>query len=255
MKNNNRNIKFYLLILLILLFYFNYYNQEDYEDCNISLNTRTIDNDGFCILYQPLFADKSIDKPCYELKQAVLNNLPPGYLFIDYVYKIDNTTLSTFHRDVTSSKHLLKTKHTVFTLILYKYDGELLSVCPGSNNTYPFVWSRILNLYGKTGTAVLFDSELLHAGRTNHCKNRKVIQYKLCHKDDLKRLDSLQGVSIEKDEVCEITFFSIVRRKLSYFLEMPFHYFAYKFMMKKEESNTLIGCIQNNIPIQFYNNN
>lgn len=222
MKNTKYRYSVLIFIILLILFYFTYYIQENYEYCSISLNTRTIEKDGFCILYHPIYADKTHHMPCAELKQSVLNILPPGYLFIDYVYKINNVSLSTFHRDVTSSKYLLKTKHTVFTLILYKYDGELLSVCPGSNKTYPFVWSRILNLHGKSGTAVLFDSELLHAGRTNHCRNRRVIQYKLCHKDDLKKLDTLQGVSMEKTEICENTVYSLVRRKLSYFSKCRF---------------------------------
>jgi len=243
-----------LFITLFIILYFIYYFQENDEDYHIAMKTRTIEKDGFCILYHPIYAFKTYHMPCTELKQAVLYRLPPGYLFIDYVYKINNASLSTFHRDVTSSKYLLKTKHTVYTLILYKYDGELLSLCPGSNKTYPFVWSTILNLNGKSGTAVLFDSELLHAGRTNQCKNRRVIQFKLCHKDDLEKLESLQGVSMEKDEVCENTFSSMVRRRISYFFEMPIHYFAYKFMIKKEDSNTVIGSIQSIIPIQYYNN-
>ena len=72
---------------------------------------------------------------------------------MDYIYKINDGALSTFHRDVTSSK----TIYPVYTLILYKYDGELLSVCPSSNTTYPFVTSRIVNVEGKSGTCFLFD--------------------------------------------------------------------------------------------------
>ena len=93
--------------------------------------------------------------PNSDLEQDTLSKLPEGYQFMDYVYIIKNNALSTFHRDVTSSKN---TSHPVYTLILYKSEGELLSVCPGSAKTFPFVWSKIVNINSKKGTAFLFDS-------------------------------------------------------------------------------------------------
>ena len=110
--------------------------------------TRKLKNDGFCVLYR-----QTISQPCIKLQEDVLSKLPTGYVFMDYIYKINDGALSTFHRDVTSSK----TIYPVYTLILYKYDGELLSVCPSSNTTYPFVTSRIVNVEGKSGTCFLFD--------------------------------------------------------------------------------------------------
>jgi hypothetical protein len=89
----------------------------------------------------------------------------------------------------------------VYTLILYKNEGELLSLCPRSNQTYPFVWSSIVNVKGKRGTAFLFDCDLLHAGCTNYCKEREVIQYKICHHDDLNKLKHLQGIKKNKSGV------------------------------------------------------
>jgi hypothetical protein len=119
------------------------------------IKTRTIENDGFCVLHNTLYSKNTIKMPCPELKKDILNKLPNGYVFIDYVYKINNVALSTFHRDVTSSKNIFNTEYPVYTAILYKYTGELLSVCPGSNKTYPFCWSNICNIYGEKGTGVL----------------------------------------------------------------------------------------------------
>ena len=175
-------------------------------------------------------------------------------MFIDYVYKINNTSLSTFHRDVTSSQFIYKTKHPIYTLILYKYSGELLSVCPGSHHSYPFVWSTIVNITGKEGTAFLFNSDVLHAGRTNHCKERKVIQYKLCHKEDIHILTHLQGISLDKTEMCKDDVWTSIKRKMSYFLEFPINYIAYPLMIKREDKNTIVGKLQMFIPLQFYNN-
>jgi hypothetical protein len=245
----HRETIFFIVCLLVI-----YYNYEEYENYKESLITRKLETDGFCVLYDPLYSLKTKDKPCEELESDVLQILPEGYMFIDYIYKINNVSLARFHRDVTSSKHTFKTKHTVYTLILYKYDGDLLSVCPGSNETYPFTWSRILNIDGKNGTAFLFDCDLLHAGRVNKCKDRNVIQYKICHIDDLDTLQSLHGVRAEKTEKCINTVHGKIERKLSYFFEMPINYFMYPLMIKRETSNSLVGKIQSYIPLGYYNN-
>lgn len=254
--NISNIIKNNILIGIIIFFiiYLIYYTTEEYEDYKISIKTRTLSNDGFLVLHNSEYALNSIDMPCYKLHNDILNLLPPGYVFIDYIYKINNVALSTFHRDVTSSKHIYKTKHTVYTLILYKYDGELLSLCPGSNQTYPFVFSRIVNIDGKSGTVFLFDCDVLHAGRINACKDRKVIQYKICHKDDLEKLKSLSGVYKEKTERCVDNIYGKIKRKLSYFFEMPINYFAYPLMIKKENENNITKLIQSFIPIHFFNN-
>jgi hypothetical protein len=227
---------------------------EEYEDYDLAMRTRTLKNDGFVVLYNPLYALYTKDMACEELQNDVLKILPPGYVFIDYIYKINDAALSTFHRDVTSSKYIYKTKHTVYTLILYKYDGEQLSLCPGSNNTYPFVFSRIVNIDGKKGTVYLFDCDVLHAGRLNECKERIVIQYKICHKDDLEKLKTLSGVNREKNDKCVNDLYVKIKRKLSYFFEMPINYIAYPLMIKRENENSIIGKIQSFIPINYYNN-
>ena len=244
---------FTFLFLLLLLLYILYYYFEETENYITSINTRTLEKDGFCVLYNKTYAETR-DAPCKKLKEDVLSVLPNGYVFIDYIYKINDGALSTFHRDVTSSKTIYKTEYPVYSLILYKYEGELLSVCPGSNKSYPFVWSHILNVEGKSGTAFLFDCDLLHAGCINNCKERRVIQYKICHKDDLHRLKHLQGIRNEKMDVCKLSLYNTVIRKSSYYFEMPINYIFYPLMIKRENANTIIGKIQTFIPIKYYNN-
>lgn len=255
MKTIRKNIYLisYIIILLIII-YLLYYSTEYYEDYRVSMNKRTIETDGFCVLYNPEYSSRTIDYPCNMLVNDVLKLLPKDYMFIDYVYKIKNVSLSTFHRDVTSSKHIYKTNYPVYTLILYKYDGELLSLCPGSNKTYPFVLSKIVNIKGKSGVAFLFDCDVLHAGMINNCKYRNVIQYKICHKSDLPKLKMLSGVYKEKTEKCVNNLYVKIIRKLSYFFEMPINYFAYPLMIKRQEKNSIIGKIQSLIPINYYNN-
>lgn len=220
----------------IAVIYCAFYYLEDDEPAGTA--TRTLENDGFCTLHDPSRLD-------------VLLSLPPGYQFMDYSYRIKNASLSTFHRDVTSSKTIYKTKYPVYTLIVYMYDGKLLSVCPGSDQTNPFTFSRILNV---CGTAFLFDCDLLHAGCMNHCKERELVQYKICHTDDLPKLSHLNGINMTKEYVCKRSMMNHILRKLSYYFEMPINYFLYPLLSKRYENDTADGKIQSIIPIQFYNN-
>jgi hypothetical protein len=239
----------YVFIMLFIIYYY----VEETENYITSINSRTLEKDGFCVLYDSVYTD-TINEPCNKLHEDVLSQLPDGYVFIDYIYKINDGALSTFHRDVTSSKTIYKTEYPVYTLILYKYDGELLSVCPNSNTTYPFVWSRIVNIEGKSGTCFLFDCDLLHAGCTNYCKERHVIQYKLCHIDDIHTLSHLHGIRKEKKDICSLSLYNTTMRKLSYYFELPINSILYPFMIKRENKNTVIGKIQSFIPIKYYNN-
>ncbi len=198
-------------------------------------NTRTLEQDGFCILRCPGDA----------------LSILPGYQFLDYVYRIDDGTLATFHRDVTSSPTVYQTKYPVYTLIHYLYEGELLSVCPGSHRSI-FV-GRILNLEGTKGTCFLFHCDLLHAGRNNHCRERHVIQYKLCHKDDVAHLSHLQGVRAHKQEKCQDTFYASLMRTFSYYFQLPL-LLATPLMIRREDPESLIGTIQSLIPLSYYNN-
>jgi len=252
MKSNTyKNILYFIIFILIVSIL--YYSDEQWEDVRTSVKTRTLAKDGFVVLHDDRYR-QTVDKPCSALHNDVLAMLPPGYEFIDYVYQIHNVALSTFHRDVTSSQKIYHTRWPVYTLILYQYDGELLSLCPGSHSSYPFVWSRIVNIHGTKGTAFLFDCDVLHAGCINQCKERKVIQYKICHREDRERLSHLSGVRMTKTDVCQLSFYSLAMRKMSYYFEFPVNYLFYPLMTKRESDDSMIGKIQGMIPIKYYNN-
>jgi len=255
-KKNNRKPKLKYIFIIFVVVFFCFYYIEIHEKTGEVIEKYTLENDGICILFNPEYATKTIHYPSENLKRDILDKLPEGYIFLDYIYKIENSSLSTFHRDVTSSKHIYRTKYPVYTAILYKYSGELLSFCPGSNFTYPFVWSRIRNISGNYGTVFLFDCDILHAGCDNECKlKREVLQYKICHKDDLDKLKELSGVNIVKiEKECKTSIWNKIMRKASYYLEMPINTFFYPLMIKRENANSIIGKIQEFIPISFYNN-
>ena len=243
-----------IFIFIFFIIYIIYYIIEFNEYYFISIYTRTLEKDGFIVLYDKKYIN-SETIPNEKLKNDILQKLPKNYIFMDYYYKIENTILSTFHRDVTSSQYLYKTKYPVYTLILYKYDGCLLSLCPGSNHTYPFVNSHILNINGNAGTCFLFNCEILHAGCNNSCKKRELIQYKICHKDDIGKLNHLNGIHVIKKNIlnnnCNSNL-NRISRKFSYFLEFPINYIFNPLMIKKTDG--IIGKIQDYIPLKFYNN-
>jgi hypothetical protein len=244
----------YIIAIICVLSFIIYYSTESAESFETSIQTRTLAGDGFCVLQNELYANNTLDIPCPELRRDVLNCLPEGYEFIDYVYKIKDVALSTFHRDVTSSQRIYKTTHPVYTVILYKYEGDLLSLCPNSHETYPFVLSRIVTVNGTPGTTFIFDCDVLHAGCVNNCKRRELIQYKVCHRDDLSKLSTLVGTRVDKKGVCKVKYYDTVMRKLTYFFEFPINYIFYPLMIKRENANNIVGKIQSYIPIDFYNN-
>jgi hypothetical protein len=149
-------------------------------------------------------------------KDEILNKLPDGYVFLDYKYTINGCTLSTFHRDVTSSQYIFKTKHPVYTFITYEYDGPALSVCPGSHLSTPILYSRPLTV---NANSVLFNCDVVHAGSMNiEKKPRKAVQYKIAHKDDIEKLKHLNGIRKEKSGDCNkrnSVALDILYRKLS----------------------------------------
>jgi len=248
MRKVSRNAYFIAIIIAVILID-TYYWFESEETTNE--NTRTLATDGFCCFELEDINSKSRE----EERSKTLSYLPQNYEFLDYEYVIYSAALSTFHRDVTSSQRLYDCDHPVYTLIVYEYDGDLLSVCPASERTWPFVWTRIVNLSGSRGTCVLFNSEILHAGLPNQCRPRFARQYKICHKDDIKKLEHLQGVRAKKDTECVDDVVSRTKRKISYYFAFLINHALYPFLMQKWGLNTWMGQMQAWLPDhQFYNN-
>ena len=266
-----------IFAVVVVDFYYWFETEEMAEE-----SARTLDVDGFCCfkdggrlddgrldggrlddgrLYAGqsdegrLYAGQRDSKGREEERRKTLSYLPPDYEFLDYEYVIHSAALSTFHRDVTSSQVLYGCEYPVYTLIVYEYEGDLLSVCPASERTWPFVWSRIVNLSGPKGTCVLFNSEILHAGLPNQCRPRLARQYKICHREDIKKLAHLQGVRATKNTECVDDAVSRMKRKISYYFAFLINHMLYPFLMQKWESNTWMGQMQAWLPDhQFYNN-
>jgi hypothetical protein len=185
----------------------------------------------------------------------VLQRLPPGYQFLDYYYYIKGCSLSTFHRDVTSGQRYFQTKHPTYTVIIYEYDGEFLSVCPNSAESYPFTWSRPVNINGVKNTIVLFDADTVHCGIINSIgTERKVLQYKVVHRDDLNKLKTLNNIKVEKTTSCDL---SLPLEKTLRFMSWHFCWLintVFTPLLQKRNFEGVSKYMQDLVPISFYNN-
>lgn len=121
----------------------------------------------------------------------------PDYEFMNYAYLIENTTIHTYHRDYTSCKEYNNLDHTSYSIIVYLY-GENNGLTYYKNSSTSKLPLYILPGYCKTyecrpGDAVLFDANVVHAGLLSENPNqeRKCIQFKLVHKDDVNKLPLL----------------------------------------------------------------
>ena len=222
------------ILLFLLVAYVLFYATETHETHRTAAR-RAIERDGLCVMHETRYlTDASL------LHRDALCRLPVGYVLIDYSYTIRDNALPTFHRDVTSSMRVMRTRFPVYTLILYLSSGPMLSVCPGSHRTYPFTWSRVVNIDGEAGTAFLFDCDVLHAGRVA-CARRHLVQYKICHHEDLDTLASLRGVrKLKAGGDCAPR---PLLRAASYFLSAPLT-LASPLMIRKADPSSVTGSIQ-----------
>jgi len=229
------------IITIILLIVFCVYLL--YESTDINQHNRTIEKDGYVVFE-------------HTNKENVLNRLPKGYEFLDYRYEIKGCTLSTFHRDVTSSQYIFKTKHPVYTYIVYNNNGPLLSVCPNSHKMTPFLFSKPCIIHGKENTAILFNCDIVHAGAMNNFGNkRNLIQYKICHDDDRHILENLNKIHYIHTEKCRNTKgYEYVCRKISLCFSFIINHVFVKLLQEKPEKDSAFDQILNILHIgKFYN--
>lgn len=253
------NIKFniYAYILIIIIFVIIYYSFEININAKELYNKTSINNDGFIILNinNKLNDNLNLLEKTNIVKKTTLKILGNDYIFLDYKYYIQGCSLSTFHRDVTSSQTSINTKNQTYTAILYEYDGDFVSICKNSHKTYPFTFSKPLSIYGEKNTLIIFNSDMLHAGIINKIgKKRKVLQFKIVHKNDFNKLKHLNNINVNKIGKCNLSYTNeFILRKLSYYFSFIINTTFRTFLIDKKEEG-IISKIQDKIPIKFYNN-
>lgn len=250
-KQINQKILIFSIILAVIATYFLFYS------FSLSLDKHpSITREGFTYwtTHQHLDGLSPVEKRL-AVEHEFLSKLPTGYKFLDYYYYIKGCSLSTHHRDVTSGQHYFNTIHPTYTAIIYEYDGDFLSITPNSHKQFPIIWSRSTNITGEKNTCVLFNADMLHCGMINKVgKNRKVIQFKIVHEDDLEKLRELNNIRVEKDGKCE----------LSRTNELGLRFISYHFawfinsvltpLLQKHKEDGIGRILQSIVPISFYNN-
>jgi len=239
--NYLRKIKLFLIYLII--FFLIYILYLLYENDDLNSNNRTIEKDGFIIINNP-----------YN-KNDILKYLPKGYNFINYIYEIKGCSISTFHRDITSSQYIFNTEYPVYTYIIYHNTGKLLSIVPNSHKTIPFLWDKVYTISGKGNTGILFNSDLIHAGAINEFGDKRyAIQYKICHYKDLNKLNHLIGVNKTKIGKCSNKFsYEIFLRKISLLFPYIINHLFTELIQKKPEKNSILDYLINKYYIgDFY---
>ena len=216
-----------LIIILILLYIFiNEIWLKETPDKNF--NNRNLDDDGYIVFNN------------IKNKKTILKYLPDNYVFLNYKYTIKGCSLSTFHRDVTSSHYIFKTNYPVYTYIIYNNNkGPLLSVCPGSHKTVPYLSSRPKTIIGNNNnTSVLFNCDLVHAGAINDLGNtRYAEQFKIAHVKDLDKLKHLDKKNTKKIGKCEISLiYEIISRKVSLLFSHIINHHLTKYLQENDKS-------------------
>ena len=182
----------------------------------------------------------------------ILQYLPPDYIVLDYIYVLEGPPLFTYHRDVTSSKTVFKTRHPTYTMIQYFYNGDFLSVSPRSHNAWAYNFP--ITLSGKSGTRILFDCDLVHGGvDAPEDEGRIAAQYKIIHKDDVVVLKHLEKVNVSKRGTSVSCFSQISMRIFSYLFAVPIQWIFLP-LLHAQYTSGLYGFLQSLIPINHYNN-
>ena len=137
-----------------------------------------------------LDAQKFIQNHSGFLKQ--MNQLlGEDYVFMDYIFTIEKSSISTCHRDENGSVFTPQNKHPSYTILFYLEPMDAcLDIIPGSHKERNAVYlsKSLESIPCKPGQAVLFDADLIHSGSINTKNDNKRMQMKIIHKDDLDNL-------------------------------------------------------------------
>jgi hypothetical protein len=171
--------------------------------------------DGFCLYKNVLdngeisiLKQLCIDKNYKTTKEFVLNNSKlidlktrvcgNGYVFQDYIWIIQKSTVHTCHRDNNGDFFNASQKHPSYTVLVYLEDmDKCLGVMPGSHKDLYTnavnVTNTVQNVLCSKGDLILFNANLVHVGTINARDDNLRIQLKLTHRDDISTLGYYQN--------------------------------------------------------------
>jgi len=134
------------------------------------------------------------------LKNATTND---QYVFQDYIWIIEKSSVHTCHRDNNGDFFNENQKHPSYTALVYLEDmGKCLGVMTESHkdlyaNSVNFT-DTVKNILCNKGDVIIFNANLIHVGTINTSKDSKNnwntkddnlrIQLKITHKDDIQNI-------------------------------------------------------------------
>jgi ectoine hydroxylase-related dioxygenase (phytanoyl-CoA dioxygenase family) len=136
------------------------------------------------------------------LNQTKLNELVktigPEYVFQDYIWIIQKSSVHTCHRDNNGDFFNEGQKYPSYTMLVYLEDmDKCLGVIPESHkNQYSYFvdfTGNLINLPCKKGDVIIFNANLIHVGTLNKRDNNLRVQLKITHKDDIDKIAYYQN--------------------------------------------------------------
>ena len=200
-----------VFLLIIIINYIFLYN--DYIDVNVKKYSLHIDG---AQIYENIFTNDEIeDMKCkcreqkytyvkkyllnnQKLKNLIKNVTSDEYIFQDYIWIIEKSSVHTCHRDNNGDFFNENQKYPSYTMLVYLEDMEkCLGIIPRSHNNINSnninLIDPVVNLPCKKGDIIIFNANLIHVGCINKNNNNLRIQLKVTHKDDIKHINYYQN--------------------------------------------------------------
>jgi hypothetical protein len=128
-----------------------------------------------------------------KLKSECLKITTSDYVFQDYIWIIQKSTIHTCHRDNNGDFFNVGQKHPSYTILVYLEPMEkCIGVIPTSHlkrDAFNYnVSDQVVNLACNPGDVIIFNANLIHVGAMNQNRDHLRCQIKFSHKDDIPLL-------------------------------------------------------------------
>jgi ectoine hydroxylase-related dioxygenase (phytanoyl-CoA dioxygenase family) len=208
-------MNFYIILLIALILYLFFFITFTNNETLPRDNTYDLIENGFHV-YKNMLSSDEIDKIKLDIKNSEINNIKKyimnqsklksiinntNYVFQDYIWIIEKSSVHTCHRDNNGSFFNKGQKHPSYTVLIYLENMyRCLGVIPSSHkienkNKYNInLTNEVKDIICHKGDVIIFNSNLIHVGTLNENNNDYLrIQMKISHKDDLDVLNYYQN--------------------------------------------------------------
>ena len=236
----------WILLLLIVISIVSRFTRNTFitnpRDCNIESNGFQIIN---ALTPDEVNTIKTLDNnqvhdfiKSSNVHNTVTNIIGPDYKLMDYTWIIEKASVHTCHRD-SNGDIFNDLSHPSYTLIIYIDEMDRsIDVVDGSHKNFQpiFLTDPSKSIKCNPGEAILFNSNLLHAGSDNTKPNNLRIQMKFAHVDDIQKFTKITNVhkvmnkkfitprfirKLQKHITCQCPMFDMEAQKTYYMNKKP----------------------------------